>query len=56
MSNQHIRRLIKDGKLDLSDMEVRRTQHGAYLFSDSALEKIMKYPQKSHRGRKKKES
>lgn len=55
MSNQHIRRLIKDGKLDLSDKEVRQTQQGVYLFSDSALEKFMKYSQENHRGRKKKE-
>lgn len=49
MSNQHIRRLIKDGKLDLSDTEVRQTQQGVYLFSDSALEKILDYCSIDHK-------
>lgn len=52
MSNQHIRRLIKDGKLDLSDMEVRQTQQGVYLFSDSALEKILDYCSIDHKRKK----
>lgn len=49
ISNQHIRRLIKDGKLDLSDTEVRQTQQGVYLFSDSALEKIFDYCSVDHK-------
>lgn len=52
MSNQHIRRLIKDGKLDLSDTEVRQTQQGVYLFSDSALEKIFDYCSVDHKRKK----
>lgn len=52
MSNQHIRRLIKDGKLDLTDQEVRQTQQGVYLFSDSALEKIMDYCAVDHKRKK----
>lgn len=52
MSNQHIRRLIKDGKLDLSDTEVRQTQQGVYLFSDSALEKILDYCSIDHKRKK----
>ncbi len=49
MSNQHIRRLIKEGKLDLGDKEVRQTQQGVYLFSDSALEKIFDYCSVDHK-------
>lgn len=52
MSNQHIRRLIKDGKLNLSDQEVRQTQQGVYLFSDSALEKILDYCSIDHKRKK----
>lgn len=52
MSNQHIRRMIKDGKLDLSDTEVRQTQQGVYLFSDSALEKILDYCSIDHKRKK----
>lgn len=52
MSNQHIRRLIKDGKLNLSDQEVRQTQQGVYLFSDSALRKIMDYCSIDHKRKK----
>lgn len=52
ISNQHIRRLIKDGKLDLSDTEVRQTQQGVYLFSDSALEKIFDYCSVDHKRKK----
>lgn len=49
MSNQHIRRLIKDGKLDLNDKEVRQTRQGVYLFSDSALGKILDYCSVDHK-------
>lgn len=49
MSNQHIRRLIKDGKLNLTDKEVRQTQQGVYLFSDSALDKILDYCSVDHK-------
>lgn len=52
MSNQHIRRLIKDGKLELSDQEVRQTQQGVYLFNDSALEKIIDYCSIDHKRKK----
>ncbi len=52
MSNQHIRRLIKDGKFELSDKEVRQTQQGVYLFSDSALEKIINYCSIDHKRKK----
>ena len=52
MSNQHIRRLIKEGKLDLTDKEVRQTQQGVYLFSDSALDKIMDYCSVDHKRKK----
>ena len=52
MSNQHIRRLIKEEKLDLTDKEVRQTQQGVYLFSDSALDKIMDYCSVDHKRKK----
>lgn len=51
-TNQHIRRLIKDGKLDLRNQEVRQTQQGVYLFSDSALEKILYYCSIDHKRKK----
>ena len=51
-SNQHLRRLIKEGKLDLTDKEVRQTHQGVYLFSDSALEKIMDYCSIDHKRKK----
>lgn len=53
MSNQHIRRLIKEGKLDLSDKEVRQTQQGVYLFNDIALEKILDYCSVDHKKKEK---
>lgn len=52
MSDQHIRRLIKEGKLNLTDKEVRQTQQGVYLFSDSALEKIIDYCSIDHKRKK----
>lgn len=52
MSNQHIRRLIKNGKLNLTDKEVRQTQQGVYLFSHNALEKIIDYCSVDHKRKK----
>ena len=53
MSNQHIRRLIKEDKLALDGKEVRQTQQGVYLFNDSALEKIINYCSIDHKKKNK---
>lgn len=54
MSNQHIRRLIKDGKTDLIENEdYRVTDEGTYLYTDVAIEKFLAYKESSPRNRSK---
>lgn len=54
MSNQHIRRLIKDGKADLIENEdYRVTDEGTYLYTDVAIEKFLAYKENSPRNRSK---
>lgn len=44
LSNQHIRRLIKEGKIDLiENVDYRKTQDGVYLYANSAVEKFEIY-------------
>lgn len=53
MSNQHIRRLIKDGKIDLIENEdYRISKKGIYLFEDTAVEKMLAYKESSPRCKK----
>lgn len=52
MSNQHIRRLVNEGKIDLIENEdYRITQERAYLYTDVAVEKFLQYKStpKSHK-------
>lgn len=47
-SNQLLRRLIKDGKLDLVENEdYRVSRKGIYLFEDTAIEKLLAYKESS---------
>lgn len=53
-TNQHIRRLIKDGKVDLIENEDYRIgRKGQYLFADTAIDKLLDYRENSTRGRQK---
>lgn len=53
MSNTHIRRLIKDGKIDLIENEdYRITEEGTYLYTDIAVEKFLAYKESSPRSKK----
>ncbi len=53
-SNQHLRRLIKDGKLDLVENEdYRIANNGTYLYTDIAVDKFLEYKGNSARGKKK---
>lgn len=53
-TNQHIRRLIKEGKADLIENEDYRIgKKGQYLFADTAIEKIQTYKSESSRSKKK---
>lgn len=53
-SNQHLRRLIKDGKLDLVEKEdYRIANNGTYLYTDIAVKKFLEYKENSIRGKKK---
>lgn len=55
-TNQHIRRLIKDGKVDLIENEDYRIgRKGQYLFADTAIEKLLAYKENTTRGKKKEE-
>ena len=55
-TNQHIRRLIKDGKVDLIENEDYRIgRKGQYLFADTAIEKLMTYKGSSPRCKNKEE-
>lgn len=52
MSNQHIRRLVNEGKINLIENEdYRITQERAYLYTDAAVEKFLQYKStsKSHK-------
>lgn len=54
MSNTHIRRLIKEGKVDLIENEdYRITEEGTYLYADTAIEKFLTYKEKSPRNKNK---
>lgn len=54
-TNQHIRRLIK-GKADLVEREDYRIGNkGQYLFTDTAIEKLLAYKGNAVRGKKKEE-
>ena len=56
MYNQHIRRLIKDGKVDLIENEDYRIgRKGIYLFEDTAIEKLITYKGSSPRCKNKSE-
>lgn len=51
-TNQHIRRLIKDSKVDLIENDDYRIgRKGQYLFADTAIEKLLAYKGSSTRGR-----
>lgn len=53
-TNQHIRRLIKDGKVDLIENEDYRIgRKGQYLFADTSIEKLLAYKGNSIRGKQK---
>lgn len=55
-TNQHIRRLIKDGKVDLIENEDYRIgRKGQYLFADTAIEKLLEYKGSSPRCKSKEE-
>lgn len=55
-SNQHIRKLIKEGKVDLIENEDYRIgRKGQYLFADTAIEKLMTYKGSSPRCKNKSE-
>ena len=53
-TNQHIRRLIKEGKADLIENEDYRIgKKGQYLFADTAIKKFQAYKAESSRSKKK---
>lgn len=55
MSNQHIRRLAKEGKVGLTDgVDHRKTDENSYLYTDTALAKFLEYNTINHKGRRKK--
>lgn len=55
-TNQHIRRLIKDSKVDLIENEDYRIgRKGQYLFADTAIEKLTTYKVSSPRCKSKEE-
>lgn len=54
MSDTHIRRLIRDGKVDLVENEdYRITEQGTYMYTDIAVEKFLAYKESSPRNRSK---
>lgn len=55
MSNQHIHRLTQNNTLNFEEGEFDKKEGSIIIYSDTALEKFMKYSQENHRGRKKKE-
>lgn len=55
-TGQHIRRLIKENKVDLIENEDYRIgKKGQYLFEDTAIEKLLVYKKSSHRCKNKEE-
>lgn len=55
-TNQHIRRLIKEGKAGLVEREDYRIGNkGQYLYTDTAIEKFLTYKGNAARGKKKEE-
>ncbi len=53
-TNQHIRRLIKEGKADLIEKEDYRIGNkGQYLYTDTAIEKLLDYKANSTRSKSK---
>lgn len=55
-TGQHIRRLIKEGKANLIENEdYRISNKGQYLFTDTAIEKLLDYKGNAVRGKKKEE-
>lgn len=55
ISPQHIHRLTQNNTLNFVEGEYDKKEGGLVIYSDTALEKFMKYSQESHRGKKKKE-
>lgn len=51
----HIHRLTQNNTLNFEESEFDKKEGGLVIYSDTALEKFMKYSQESYRGRKKKE-
>lgn len=51
---QHIRRLTHNNTLNFEEGEFVKKEGSIVIYSDTALEKFMKYSQENHRGRKKK--
>ena len=55
-TGQHIRRLIKENKVNLIENEDYRIgKKGQYLFEDTAIEKLIAYKGNTVRGKKKEE-
>ena len=55
-TGQHIRRLIKENKVDLIENEDYRIgKKGQYLFEDTAIERLLAYKESSHRCKNKNE-
>lgn len=55
MSNQHIRRLVNEGKVELIDgIDYRKTEEKSYLYTDTALEKFLEYTAIDHKSSRKK--
>lgn len=54
MSNTHIRRLIKDNKIEdlIENEDYRITEEGTYLYTDTAIEKFLRYKENSPRNKK----
>lgn len=55
ISPQHIHRLTQNNTLNFEEGEFDKKEGSIVIYSDTALEKFMKYSQESPRGRKKKE-
>lgn len=53
--HQHIHRFTQNNTLNFGEGEFDKKEGSIVIYSDTALEKFMKYSQENHRGRKKKE-
>lgn len=51
----NIHRLTQNNTLNFKEGEFDKKEGSIVIYSDTALEKFIKYSQESHRGRKKKE-